>query len=82
MNLVSKQVFTFIKNISAAAGMFFYGIRRRDSNPERVSDVKKTVRGTVLKRTEIDNYDYDKLIMVAEEIKRMLIASINTAKSN
>ena len=31
-------------------GCFFYGIRRRDSNPERVSGVKKTVRWTVFSR--------------------------------
>ena len=44
------------KSISAAAGMFFYGIRRRDSNPERVSGVKKTVRGTVYRREVRDGY--------------------------
>ena len=37
---------------------------------------------TLLKRTNIFDYDYDSLLLLAEEIKRMLIASINTAKNN
>ena len=35
----------------------------------------------VLKRTGIFVFNYDLLLSQAEEIKRMLIASINTAKS-
>ena len=38
------------------SGDVFYGIRRRDSNPERVSGVKKTVRGTVFRREGRDGY--------------------------
>ena len=38
------------------SGDVFYGIRRRDSNPERVSGVKKTVRGTVYRREGRDGY--------------------------
>ena len=37
---------------------------------------------TLMKRTNLFNYDYDNLLLLAEEIKRMLIASINTAKNN
>ena len=37
---------------------------------------------TLLKRTQIIEYDFDEMIALAEEIKRMLIASLNTAKSN
>ena len=37
---------------------------------------------TLLKRTNIIVYDFDKLLSLAEEIKRMLIASLNTAKSS
>ncbi|MBR2616023.1 MAG: four helix bundle protein, partial [Clostridia bacterium] len=36
---------------------------------------------TLLKRTNLVEYDYDKLLSLAEEIKRMLTASLNTAKS-
>ncbi len=36
----------------------------------------------LLKRTRIIEYDFDKLISLSEEIKRMLIASLNTAKNN
>lgn len=34
----------------------------------------------LLNRTKLVEYDYEKLVLQAEEIKRMLIASINTAK--
>ena len=37
---------------------------------------------TLLKRTNLIVYDFDTLISLAEEIKRMLISSLNTAKNN
>ena len=37
---------------------------------------------TLLKRTDIFEYDYTGLLSVAEEIKKMLIASLNTSKNN
>ena len=37
---------------------------------------------TLLKRTGLIDYDFDGLLSLAEEIKRMLIASLNTAKGN
>ena len=37
---------------------------------------------TLLKRTNLIAYDFDNLLSLAEEIKRMLIASLNTAKEN
>lgn len=36
---------------------------------------------TLLDRTKLIDYDYSDLLSLAEEIKRMLISSINTAKS-
>ena len=36
---------------------------------------------TLLKRTHLIEYDFDSLLSLAEEIKRLLIASLNTAKS-
>ncbi|MBQ6676966.1 MAG: four helix bundle protein [Clostridia bacterium] len=35
---------------------------------------------TLLKRTKLFEYDYDGLLSLAEEIKRMLISSIKTSK--
>ena len=35
---------------------------------------------TLLKRTKLIDYDFDELLSLAEEIKRMLISSLNTAK--
>lgn len=35
----------------------------------------------LLKRTQLIEYDFDELIALAEEIKKMLISSLNTAKS-
>ena len=37
---------------------------------------------TLLKRTNLIEYNFDELLSQAEEIKRMLIASLNTAKEN
>ena len=37
---------------------------------------------TLLKRTSLIEYDFNSLLSLAEEIKRMLIASLNTAKNN
>ena len=37
---------------------------------------------TLLKRTNLIEYNFDGLLSIAEEIKRMLIASLNTAKEN
>ena len=36
----------------------------------------------LLKNTKLVSYDFDSLLSLAEEIKRMLIASLNTAKEN
>jgi len=36
----------------------------------------------LLKNTNLVSCDYDHLLSLAEEIKRMLIASLNTAKEN
>lgn len=36
----------------------------------------------LLKRTNLIEYKFDELLLLAEEIKRMLIASLNTAKKN
>jgi len=36
----------------------------------------------LLKRTGFIDYDFDDILSLAEEVKRMLISSINTAKKN
>lgn len=37
---------------------------------------------TLLNRTQLIEYNLEELLSIAEEIKRMLIASLNTAKEN
>ncbi len=37
---------------------------------------------TLLEKTNLFEYDYEEIIALAEEIRRMLISSINTAKNN
>lgn len=37
---------------------------------------------TLLKQTNLIEYDFESLLALAEEINRMLIASLNTAKEN
>ena len=51
------------------SGDVFFGIRRRDSNPERVSGVKKTVRGTVFRREGRDGYCRIKRLSEEKEIQ-------------
>lgn len=36
----------------------------------------------LLKNTKLFDYDFESLLSLADEIKRMLIASLNTAKEN
>ena len=37
---------------------------------------------TLLQKTKLYVYDYSKILSIADEIKKMLIASLNTAKNN
>ena len=48
---------------------------------ENAALLRKTVI-TFLKRTNLIEYKFDELLLLAQEIKRMLIVSLNTAQGN
>jgi len=53
-----------------------------DKRQERRDEREGIYWLTLLKRTNLIEYNFDGLLSLAEEIKRMLIVSLNTAKEN
>ena len=63
-----------------------YGNSKADFISKLHIDLKETGESIywlmLLSRTKLFDYDYPSLLSLAEEIKRMLISSLNTAKGN
>ncbi len=80
---IAKQL---LRSVGANINEAVYG----NSKPDFISKLHISLKEvsesiywlTLLRNTKLFEYDYDNLINLAEEIKRMLISSINTAKSN
>ena len=83
---IIKQLLRSATSIGANINEAVYGNSKADFISKLHISLKETGESiywlTLLKRTNIFDYDYDSLLLLAEEIKRMLIASINTAKNN
>lgn len=83
---ISKQLLRSATSIGANINEAVYGNSKADFISKLHISLKETGESiywlTLLKRTGIFEYNYDFLLSQAEEIKRMLIASINTAKGN
>lgn len=83
---ISKQLLRSATSIGANINEAVYGNSKADFISKLHISLKETGESiywlTLLKRTDIFEYNYDFLLSQAEEIKRMLIASINTAKGN
>ena len=83
---ISKQLLRSATSIGANINEAVYGNSKADFIAKLHISLKETGESihwlTLLKRTGIFEYNYDSLLSQAEEIKRMLIASINTAKDN
>lgn len=83
---ISKQLLRSATSIGANINKAVYGNSKADFISKLHISLKETGESiywlTLLKRTGIFEYNYDSLLSQAEEIKRMLIASINTAKGN
>ena len=83
---ISKQLLRSATSIGANINEAVYGNSKADFISKLHISLKETGESiywlTLLKRTGIFKYNYDFLLSQAEEIKRMLIASINTAKGN
>ncbi len=82
---IAKQLLRSATSIGANINEAVYGNSRADFIAKLHIALKETGESiywlTLLKRTGIFEYTYDSLLSQAEEIKRMLIASVNTAKT-
>lgn len=83
---IAKQLLRSATSIGANINEAVYGNSKADFISKLHISLKETGESiywlTLLKRTNLIEYDFDSLLASAEEIKRMLIASLNTAKKN
>jgi len=83
---IAKQLLRSATSIGANINEAVFGNSKADFISKLHISLKETGESiywlTLLKRTKLIDYNFDDLLSLAEEIKRMLIASINTAKEN
>ena len=83
---IAKQLLRSATSVGANINEAIYGNSKADFIAKLHISLKETGESiywlTLLKRTNLVAYDFEMLISLAEEIKRMLIASLNTAKEN
>ena len=83
---IVKQLLRSATSVGANINEAIYGNSKADFISKLHISLKETGESiywlTLLKRTNLIEYDFDNLLSLAEEIKRMLIASLNTAKEN
>ena len=83
---IAKQLLRSATSIGANINEAVYGNSKADFISKLHICLKETGESiywlTLLKRTDLVKYNYGNLLSLAEEIKRMLIASLNTAKEN
>ena len=81
---IAKQLLRSATSIGANINEAVYGNSKADFIAKLHISLKETGESiywlTLLKRTKLINYDFDHLLSLAEETKRMLIASVKTAK--
>ena len=83
---ITKQLLRSATSVGANINEAIYGNSKADFISKLHISLKETGESIywlkLLKRTSLIDYDFDSLLSLAEEIKRMLIASLNTAKEN
>ena len=83
---IAKQLLRSATSVGANINEAIYGNSKADFISKLHISLKETGESmywlTLLKRTNLIEYNFDEPISLAEEIKRMLIASLNTAKEN
>lgn len=83
---IAKQLLRSATSVGANINEAVYGNSKADFISKLHISLKETAESIywlkLLKNTKLVNYDFDSLLSLAEEIKRMLIASLNTAKEN
>lgn len=81
---ITKQLLRSATSIGANINEAVYGNSKADFISKLHIALKETGESiywlTLLKRTQLMEYDFDSLLSLADEIKRLLIASLNTAK--
>ena len=86
LTTIAKQLLRSATSIGANINEAIYGNSKADFISKLHISLKETGESiywlTLLKRTNLIVYDFDTLISLAEEINRMLISSLNTAKNN
>ena len=83
---IAKQLLRSATSVGANINEAVYGNSKADFISKLHISLKETGESiywlTLLKKTNLIEYNFDQLLSLAEEIKRMLIASLNTAKEN
>ena len=83
---ITKQLLRSATRVGANINEAIYGNSKADFISKLHISLKETGESiywlTLLKRTNLIEYNFDEILSLAEEIKRMLIASLNTAKEN
>ena len=83
---IAKQLLRAATSIGANINEAVYGNSKADFISKLHIALKETGESIywlrLLQRTALFPYDYESMILSAEEIKRMLIASLNTSKRN
>ena len=83
---IAKQLLRSATSVGANINEAIYGNSKPDFIAKLHISLKEVSESiywlTLLKNTKLFEYDYDIAINLAEEIKRLLISSINTAKNN
>ena len=82
---IAKQLLRSATSIGANINEAVYGNSKADFISKLHISLKETGESiywlTLLKRTKLIDYNFEDLLSLAEEIKRMLIASLNTSKN-
>ena len=82
---ITKQLLRSATSIGANINEAVYGNSKADFISKLHIALKETGESiywlTLLKRTQLMEYDFDSLLSLADENKRLLIASLNTAKN-
>ena len=83
---IAKQLLRSATSVGANINEAVYGNSKADFISKLHISLKETGESiywlTLLKRTNLIEYNFNELLSLAEEIKRMLIASLNTAKGS
>ena len=83
---IVKQLLRSATSVGANINEAIYGNSKADFISKLHISLKETGESIywlkLFKKTSLIDYDFDSLLSLAEEIKRMLIASLNTAKEN